>query len=112
MKWVVHGERKVYESPWVSVALADVEVWFASTDTAWPFAFESICDTLELDAAAIRAHLAPGVEEAPIPARFPFRRACGRPVSIRLRRRNHQPAAENPPTTGAVAAHGLRGHGV
>ena len=26
MKWVVHGERKVYESPCVSVALADVEV--------------------------------------------------------------------------------------
>ena len=26
MRWVVHGERKVYESPWVSVALADVEV--------------------------------------------------------------------------------------
>ena len=26
MRWVVHGERAVYESPWVSVALADVEV--------------------------------------------------------------------------------------
>jgi 8-oxo-dGTP pyrophosphatase MutT (NUDIX family) len=26
MKWVVHGERSVYESPWVSVALVDVEV--------------------------------------------------------------------------------------
>ncbi|GAC1484889.1 MAG: NUDIX hydrolase [Candidatus Dormibacteria bacterium] len=26
MKWVVHGERAVYESPWVSVALVDVEV--------------------------------------------------------------------------------------
>jgi 8-oxo-dGTP pyrophosphatase MutT (NUDIX family) len=26
MKWVVHGERTVYESPWVSVALVDVEV--------------------------------------------------------------------------------------
>jgi 8-oxo-dGTP pyrophosphatase MutT (NUDIX family) len=26
VSWVVHGERKVYESPWVSVALTDVEV--------------------------------------------------------------------------------------
>jgi 8-oxo-dGTP pyrophosphatase MutT (NUDIX family) len=26
MKWVVHGERAVYESPWVSLALVDVEV--------------------------------------------------------------------------------------
>ncbi len=26
MKWVVHGERAVYESEWVSVALVDVEV--------------------------------------------------------------------------------------
>ncbi len=26
MRWVVHGERPVYESPWVSLALVDVEV--------------------------------------------------------------------------------------
>jgi 8-oxo-dGTP pyrophosphatase MutT (NUDIX family) len=26
MRWVVHGERAVYASPWVSVALVDVEV--------------------------------------------------------------------------------------
>ncbi len=26
MRWKVHGERSVYESPWVSVALVDVEV--------------------------------------------------------------------------------------
>jgi 8-oxo-dGTP pyrophosphatase MutT (NUDIX family) len=26
MRWVVHGERTVYESPWVSVALVDVQV--------------------------------------------------------------------------------------
>jgi len=26
MKWVVHGERSVYQSPWVSLALVDVEV--------------------------------------------------------------------------------------
>jgi 8-oxo-dGTP pyrophosphatase MutT (NUDIX family) len=26
VRWVVHGERSVYESPWVSLALVDVEV--------------------------------------------------------------------------------------
>lgn len=26
MRWIVHGERPIYESPWVSVGLADVEV--------------------------------------------------------------------------------------
>src|SRR5579859_3764365 len=26
MRWVVHGERAVYHSPWVSLALVDVEV--------------------------------------------------------------------------------------
>ena len=26
MRWVVHGERPLYESPWVSLALVDVEV--------------------------------------------------------------------------------------
>lgn len=26
MKWIVHGERSIYESPWVSLGLADVEV--------------------------------------------------------------------------------------
>ncbi|HUZ86759.1 MAG TPA: NUDIX hydrolase [Candidatus Baltobacterales bacterium] len=26
MRWIVHGERSVYESPWVSLALVDVEV--------------------------------------------------------------------------------------
>lgn len=26
MRWVVHGERAVYESPWVSLSLVDVEV--------------------------------------------------------------------------------------
>jgi len=26
MKWTVHGERLVYESPWMSVALTDIEI--------------------------------------------------------------------------------------
>lgn len=26
MKWIVHGEQSIYDSPWVSLGLADVEV--------------------------------------------------------------------------------------
>lgn len=26
MRWIVHGERSLYESPWVNLALVDVEV--------------------------------------------------------------------------------------
>lgn len=26
MKWTVHGERMIYESPWVSLALTDIEI--------------------------------------------------------------------------------------
>jgi hypothetical protein len=29
--------------------------WFRSTDVTWPFAFESICATIGLDADAVRA---------------------------------------------------------
>src|ERR1051326_7191469 len=36
----------------------------ASTDRAWPFSFENLCDALELDAAALRGGLM--VMRAPI----------------------------------------------
>jgi len=26
MKWTVHGERMIYESPWISLALTDIEI--------------------------------------------------------------------------------------
>ncbi len=26
MQWTVHGERAIYESPWVSLCLVDVEI--------------------------------------------------------------------------------------
>ena len=26
MKWIVHGERMIYESEWVSLALTDIEI--------------------------------------------------------------------------------------
>jgi hypothetical protein len=90
-------------------AVADAEDWFASRDTGWPFAFESICDALDLDAGAIRGRLARAPGQEP-PGRFPFRRECARPVTIRLRRRGPRPPVED--ATARVAAHGLRGHGV
>jgi hypothetical protein len=31
--------------------------YVASTDRAWPFSFENLCDALELDAAALREEL-------------------------------------------------------
>ena len=33
--------------------------WFASDDTTWPFSFANICQTLGLDAGAIRRALLP-----------------------------------------------------
>jgi 8-oxo-dGDP phosphatase len=26
VKWIVHGERRIYESEWMSLALADIEI--------------------------------------------------------------------------------------
>ncbi len=36
---------------------AEVEGWFASDDTRWPFSFVAICGALDLDVASIRAGL-------------------------------------------------------
>jgi hypothetical protein len=33
---------------------AEVQRWFQSHDTTWPFAFESVCATLGLDPSAVR----------------------------------------------------------
>jgi len=37
---------------------ADVDAWFASDDEGWPYSFRRICDTLGLDAAAVRTRVA------------------------------------------------------
>lgn len=39
--------------------------WFMSTDRTEPFAFESICDVLEIDAGYLRSHLLAGYLPAP-----------------------------------------------
>jgi hypothetical protein len=38
---------------------AEILRWFRSTDTSWPFAFESVCAALGLDASAVRRSVLP-----------------------------------------------------
>ena len=40
----------------------EAEEWLMSTDTTWPFAFESICDVLDLDPDYVRRRLATWAE--------------------------------------------------
>lgn len=59
------GERRllwaVLEDAWTKVQRGDQEdrKWFFTRDAHWPFAFEVICQHLNLDAEAIRARLPP-----------------------------------------------------
>jgi len=41
--------------------------WLASTDASWPFAFERICDALDLDAVSIRRQMAGGTNVTRMP---------------------------------------------
>jgi len=36
---------------------AEVEAWFASDDTGWPFSFVALCEALGLDVPSVRAGL-------------------------------------------------------
>ena len=47
------GQRH-HAEPW----LTDVQEWFADHDAHWPFSFENICESLGVDADAIREALA------------------------------------------------------
>ena len=67
----------------------EAEEWFDSPDTGWPFAFESICQALGLEAAYVRAGLwrwrdarISHPERSAKVLRFPFRRVNGRRHSI------------------------------
>jgi len=55
---------------------ADIDTWFASDDTDYPFAFVSICNVLGLDVAYVRSSLRQWRE-----SRKPFRRPPPHPVS-------------------------------
>ena len=77
-----HGQRVFHEA----------EEWIHSQDTAWPFAFENICDTLEIEPEFLRRGLetwkSKQLQAASSGARvyrFPFRRVNGRRSSILLR---------------------------
>jgi hypothetical protein len=37
---------------------ANAQAWFSSDDTGWLFAFESICDALQVDVSGVRSQLA------------------------------------------------------
>jgi hypothetical protein len=49
--------------------------WLSSSDASWPFAFERICEALDLDADSVRRQVAGGrpVLRMPMRAFDPFR---------------------------------------
>jgi hypothetical protein len=49
---------------------AEVQLWLASDDVAWPFSFVNVCEALDLDPSEVRSYLGP-------PARGPRRRVRG-----------------------------------
>ena len=71
----------------------EAEEWVASDDTEWPFAFENICHTLDIEPDFLRRGLARWKERQVSPAagngarvyRFPFRRVNGSRHSITIR---------------------------
>lgn len=69
----------------------EAEEWITSTDAEWPFAFENICNALEIEAEYLRRGLMAWKQkqlDKPAKARvyrFPFRRVNGRRHSISLR---------------------------
>ena len=78
---------------------ADIDAWFASDDTDYPFAFASICEVLGLDVAYVRSGLRQwreSQEEAlgakPYRSRFPFRR----PALHAVQRAAPAPSARRP----------------
>ncbi|MGH7896455.1 MAG: hypothetical protein ACREQQ_00765 [Candidatus Binatia bacterium] len=76
-----HGQRVFQEA----------DEWIRSTDSSWPFAFENICNALEINPEYLRRglerwrdaqrHTSAGARVY----RFPFRRVNGRRASISLR---------------------------
>lgn len=68
---------------------SDVEEWFDSDDTTWPFSFVRICQALALESEYVRVGLrrwrerqAAPSDETSVVLRFPFRRVNGRRHSV------------------------------
>ncbi len=38
-------------------SMLEIEAWFGSDDTTWPYSFGNVCDTLGLDRTAVRRAL-------------------------------------------------------
>jgi hypothetical protein len=71
--------------------LAELRLWFESTDRSYVFAFESVCDALGLDAAYVRHYV---LGPAPIVRRpWAHRVHSHRIVPPRVRRRTAEHAA-------------------
>ena len=51
LAYLTAGPRSTRES------MVEVEAWFASDDTTWPYSFGNLCDALGLDRAAVRRAL-------------------------------------------------------
>jgi hypothetical protein len=49
--YVTRGQRSVRDN------LAELERWFASDDTGWPYSFANLCDALGLERSAVRRAL-------------------------------------------------------
>jgi hypothetical protein len=79
--------------------LKEVEEWFASADTAWPFSFQNICAALDLDADYLRLgldrwkarQLAQQNKQSSASVRSPFRRINGRRHTLSAYGRSQQP---------------------
>jgi hypothetical protein len=77
-----HGQR----------VFGEAEEWIRSEDSSWPFAFENICQALDIDPEFLRSGLERW-KQAQLQSsngkarvyRFPFRRVNGRRSSISLR---------------------------
>jgi hypothetical protein len=85
-------QRYIYDDTGRSARLfREVEEWFDSTDgISWPFAFEKVCHTLEIDPEYLRRGLEVWKQTQLRSGkahryRFPFRRVNARRSSIALR---------------------------
>ena len=73
---IVRGEQSGFAAVLHPRVKAEAVGWFASRDVSWPMSFENVCDTLGLDAGAIRSKVSEWVI-AGAPKRRDHRRPVG-----------------------------------
>ena len=75
---------------------ASIDAWLESHDSTWPFAFEAICQALEMEPQYLRDGLRGWRDRATQDGsrgkgyRFPFRRVNGRRHSINMKRERNR----------------------